>query len=156
MKIEQYSICLLYTSLSDPAQEEGTGLTKASAVLDCSAITSNAVQDFAVKIVGCNTGYSGAIYLDNVTFLRDESSEEDTSVDSTLVPNLGNTVISEGNTPVSYTHLFFTMGLKRKSAEKSLPEGFKRIRFWKCSMRCQCRRVMFSSLSCLLYTSRCV
>lgn len=100
LKIAAYSNCGLdvNTGLSDPAQEEGTGLTKASAVLDCSAITSNAVQDFAVKIVGCNTGYSGAIYLDNVTFLRDESSEEDTSVDSTLVPNLGNTVISEGNT----------------------------------------------------------
>ena len=54
------------TSLIDVQEEEGTGLTKARAVFGFPAIGSDAVTDLAVKIVGCNTGYSGAVWIDNI------------------------------------------------------------------------------------------
>ena len=99
LKIAVYSNCGLdaNTSLSDLQEEEGTGLTKAKAVLTCPAIASSAVQDLAVKIVGCYTGYSGAVWLDNIELASDGSASVDTSVDSTLTANDGNPVSSDGS-----------------------------------------------------------
>ena len=79
------------------------GLTKARAVFGFPAIGSDAVTDLAVKIVGCNTGYSGAVWIDNIQFeakdseTGDESEQPDTSVDSTLAANSGNPVSSNGS-----------------------------------------------------------
>ena len=100
LKMAVYSNCGLDANagLTDAQEEEGTGLTKARAVITCPAVTSNAVQDFAVKIVGCYTGYSGAIWIDNIEFLADGSEPADTSVDSTLAANEGNPVSSNGST----------------------------------------------------------
>ena len=99
LKIAVYSNCGLdaNTTLTDVQEEEGTGLTKAKAVITCPAVTSAAVQDFAVKIVGSYTGYSGAVWLDNIEFLADGSEPVDTSVDSTITVNDGNPVSSDGS-----------------------------------------------------------
>lgn len=100
LKIAAYSNCGLdaNTVLTDVREEAGTGLTKAKAVITCPAITSGAVQDFAVKIVGSYTGYSGAVWIDNIAFSADGSEPADTSVDSTLAANEGNPVSSNGST----------------------------------------------------------
>lgn len=100
LKIAAYSNCGLdaNTVLTDVREEAGTGLTKAKAVITCPAITSGAVQDFAVKIVGSYTGYSGAVWIDNIAFSADGSEPADTSVDSTLAANEGNPVRSNGST----------------------------------------------------------
>lgn len=105
LKLAFYSNCGIdvNTSLIDVQEEEGTGLTKARAVFGFPAIGSDAVTDLAVKIVGCNTGYSGAVWIDNIQFeakdseTGDESEQPDTSVDSTLAANSGNPVSSNGS-----------------------------------------------------------
>lgn len=105
LKLAFYSNCGIdvNTSLINVQEEEGTGLTKARAVFGFPAIGSDAVTDLAVKIVGCNTGYSGAVWIDNIQFeakdseTGDESEQPDTSVDSTLAANSGNPVSSNGS-----------------------------------------------------------
>lgn len=85
------------TSLTELEEEEGTGLTKGRAVLTIPVLTEETMQDLGVKIVGCNTDYKGAVYLDNIKFsaLVDTA---DTSVDSTIQANKGNPAVSDGDT----------------------------------------------------------
>lgn len=85
------------TSLTDLEEEEGTGLTKAKAVMTIPALTEEAVQDLGMKIVGCNTSYQGAVYLDNIKFSAFVDTS-DTSVDSTIQANAGNPISSNGST----------------------------------------------------------
>ena len=82
------------TGLTELTEEEN-GLSRAKAVLTFPALSDDAVQDLGIKIVGCNTNYQGDIYLDNIIFSSFVDTA-DTSVDSTVRPNKGNPVISDG------------------------------------------------------------
>lgn len=86
------------SNLSDAQEERGTGMTKARVVIPCAEVRAGTVQDFAIKIVGCRTGYSGAVWIDHVEFLADRHKQTEAGVDSTIAANGGNPISSDGST----------------------------------------------------------
>ena len=86
-----------YADLSPVAVADAeTGLSKATITMPFNALGS-AVNDFAIKIIGLNTSYQGAFYIDNINLVRSGATEEPNTVTSTLFPNEGN-VITTDNT----------------------------------------------------------
>ena len=82
--------------ITDTEADAESGLTKGTVTMEFNAVTSDAVQDLGVKVVGCNTSYQGDIYIDNIRFTTMVDTS-DTSVDSTVAANSGNAVASDGS-----------------------------------------------------------
>lgn len=66
---------------------DGTAMKKVNVKITFDPLTTD-LSKFAIQVIGKNTDYKGAVYLDNVTFLK-ESQEEDLSifVNSTVAKN---------------------------------------------------------------------
>lgn len=78
-----------YSELSSVATADTqTGLSKAEISFSFNPL-GGSVDDIAIKIVGLNTSYKGAVYFDNIRLSCDTSNSfsEDTTVTSTIMAN---------------------------------------------------------------------
>ncbi|MDE7245212.1 MAG: hypothetical protein K2O18_14740, partial [Oscillospiraceae bacterium] len=58
------------------AKEIGSGQSLVSTEITFNKISASAVKDWAVCVIGCNTTYSGSIWLDNISVLKSTESEQ--------------------------------------------------------------------------------
>lgn len=70
------------------------GLMKSTVVIGFDALTAMTSDQLAVCLIGVNTDYTGALYLDNMKLSKSESQQEDIYVNSTEAVTGGNSQLS--------------------------------------------------------------
>ena len=77
--------------------ELGGTWKKATTTISFDPISALSINDWSIALIGSNTSYKGAIYLDNISIIGATSAEEDIYVDATKVATTTPEVLSVVN-----------------------------------------------------------